>query len=282
MYKYDIDLIVRPEGCPDCGLEAIDWRERHGLPPAPTSEVHVVLTGEDPVVRQWSELLNSEADLILKHKATGISRFDFDRGVPYKEAARNAIVPDDDYIARDYGAPSLPVDAIKAGLAGDLTHFVSVLAARSARVTKLRKQQEAEREAEQRRRKEAEEAQVKKQIEAEQRAKRALEQERNAWIKQHGSRRLKRMLEEGIKCNGVYRDERLALERPNWCWLPSDMNLYEPVNAPEEAFDLLDEARQDDPAAELAYFRIDDEDGGEGYVAVTNFLGNRIVTRRTV
>lgn len=39
-----------------------------------------------------------------------------------------------------------------------------------------------------------------------------------AWIKEGGSPRLRRIVELGLGYGGLYRDERLAAERPGWIW----------------------------------------------------------------
>src|SRR5579884_1643126 len=158
-------------------------------------------------------------------------------------------------------------------------------------------------------------AEVDRQIEereAEEAARRAAEKaEREEWIAAHGSRRLRRLAAEGIEHDAVYRDERLALERPAWQWsqLGDGEHLpgREPRNAPEAALDLLDAARQDDPGAELRYLdsrrhvphyedtpdvdRDDcplcDDDGDHTvghaeYRCYARFLGRLIVTREAV
>lgn len=116
------------------------------------------------------------------------------------------------------------------------------------------------------------------------------EEEKAAWIEAHGSNRLRRMAKEGIECQAVYRDERLALDRPGWRWL-EDVHgeNKEPRNVPEEAFAILDEARKVDPEAELDYWVVehecDDSCYGDdcpaydwtGYVATALFLGEWIV-----
>ena len=40
------------------------------------------------------------------------------------------------------------------------------------------------------------------------------------WVREHGSERLRKADELGLlhRCEGIYRDERLALERPGWAW----------------------------------------------------------------
>jgi len=113
------------------------------------------------------------------------------------------------------------------------------------------------------------------------------EAERIAWIESHGSRRLKRLASEKIEHAAVYRDERLALERPDWQWESRvSGKTSEPRNPPESAFGLLDEARKIDPEAVLQHYVADaevDEYGEKispkvrGYVAESEFLGAVIV-----
>lgn len=116
-------------------------------------------------------------------------------------------------------------------------------------------------------------------------AEAAAEDERAAWIEQHGSVRLKRLVKEGIEHKAVYRDERLAKERPGWRTITSVPGGYEePRNPPMAALELLDEARQVDKDAQLVYWTIDHECSDEccyeadcpkydwsGYVAIADF-----------
>ncbi len=130
-------------------------------------------------------------------------------------------------------------------------------------------------------------------------AKRA---DRDRWIAEHGSERLRRAATEGIECGAIYRDERLACERPGWewgsapGWTSNGERLLEPRNPPEEAFVLLDQARKLAPESKLAY--VMDSDGEEDddteyddgdvcvestrvtqYVAHAELLGRVIVLR---
>jgi len=132
-------------------------------------------------------------------------------------------------------------------------------------------------------------------IAAEDAAKQAAAAEKRAWIEAHGSQRLKRLLAEGIEHDAIYRDERLAHDCPGWTWEENicgrgrKYKISEPRNAPEEALDLLDRARQTVPDATLAYYivyrpaRYDEDDDGDviaerGYVAKADFLGRTIIT----
>lgn len=116
------------------------------------------------------------------------------------------------------------------------------------------------------------------------------DKEKNAWIEAHGSLRLRRMVQEGIGCQAVYLDERLALDRPGWRWfddVPGENK--DPRNVPEEAFALLDEARKTAPEAKLGYWVVkhdhDESCFGDdcpsydwtGYVALAKFLDDWIV-----
>lgn len=117
------------------------------------------------------------------------------------------------------------------------------------------------------------------------------ENERRRWAEEHGSRRLRQMIEEGIECDAVYRDERLAVERPGWVWEDNVRgNPDEPRNVPDEAFDILYEARSLEPDATLWYWTVErnqDEYYGDpyedsrfvwtGYVARARFIGEPIL-----
>lgn len=110
------------------------------------------------------------------------------------------------------------------------------------------------------------------------------------WIHKHGSVRLRRALEEGIECHAIYRDERLAIDRPGWrreLEVPGEASA--PRNPPLEAYRVLDAAREVDPEASLRYWTVDhncDEScyGDDcpqydytGYVAQSWFLGDLII-----
>jgi len=103
------------------------------------------------------------------------------------------------------------------------------------------------------------------------------EAEQLQWIVNHGSKRLKRHVTEGIDHQGVYLSERLKLDAPGWAYYQKVDGDYDaPRNAPASAFELLDEARTRYPEATLHFWKIDDEydeygelaQGWKGYVAV--------------
>ena len=121
--------------------------------------------------------------------------------------------------------------------------------------------------------------------------------EAESWIRECGSDRLRRIVEEGFLKDSmsVYRDERLTQERPYWKWA-ADLRgeRLEPRNVPIEAFQFLDKAREVDPDAKLSYLKIkhvcdDDCSFGcpvsmgeaprtvwKGYIAVAAFLDREI------
>ena len=98
--------------------------------------------------------------------------------------------------------------------------------------------------------------------------------ERNAWIEAHGSGRLKWHLREGVECQAIYRDERLAHDLPNWTWMGDGWTKDEPRNVSEEAIEALKVARKEIDAANgsaLVYIQ-----ELEGWVTVGRFLGRNI------
>ena len=102
------------------------------------------------------------------------------------------------------------------------------------------------------------------------------EQERRDWIAAHGSPRLRRLVKENIEHKAVYRDERLAADRPGWMWADKDDDFEEARNAPEAALDLIDKARETIPgqAVWLRYVVSRDEETGEerrSYAALGQF-----------
>lgn len=104
--------------------------------------------------------------------------------------------------------------------------------------------------------------------------------DRDAWIREHGSRRLKLILAEGYAhgSDAAYRDERLRRERPGWGWLePKGKRLgtlSEPRNPPMAAFGVLSEARKSDEGAKLHYMELRVGINRERrYVATATYLG---------
>lgn len=79
------------------------------------------------------------------------------------------------------------------------------------------------------------------------------------WTREHGSQRLRRIAEAGLLSSSlaVYRDERLALERPGWRWESSIPGERKDIrNASEEALNLLDVAQEHAPDASLAFYKV--------------------------
>ncbi len=69
------------------------------------------------------------------------------------------------------------------------------------------------------------------------RDKERAEQDRINWINAHGSDRLKKLATLPYPWVGVYRDERMTLERPGWNFPHEDMDQREPRNLPGEIVD---------------------------------------------
>jgi hypothetical protein len=83
-------------------------------------------------------------------------------------------------------------------------------------------------------------------------------QEALTWACMNGSSRLRMAVEARVldTAMGIYRDERLAHERPGWMWVtPGDSSMLQKkgVNPSEEALIALLQARKRDPDAYICY-----------------------------
>lgn len=104
----------------------------------------------------------------------------------------------------------------------------------------------------------------------------AYAEERQAWIAEHGSRRLRLLQAEGLGLDETYRLERFAYEYPGWEWA-DDPHLYllQVSNATEEALDELTAVRLSVPGTRLAWGPfVSGSEAGLGLVAL--FLGQPI------
>ena len=111
------------------------------------------------------------------------------------------------------------------------------------------------------------------------------------WIAEYGSALLRRIVDESMLSESMarYRNERLGVERPGWIFEDEGPDKgsehLDPRNPTEEAFELLDRARETDPAAALVRLRWprEDPDGYESdrvehaWGASAQFLGRTIV-----
>jgi len=121
---------------------------------------------------------------------------------------------------------------------------------------------------------------------ARERAQRDYLEEATAWILAHGSARLRAILEHGYLADShaVYREERLAVDRPGWQWDDDDGKNLEPRNPTLEALRLLEKARVLEPSAQLVRLRWerDREEYGDGdmyvwaWACTSQFLGRAI------
>jgi hypothetical protein len=106
------------------------------------------------------------------------------------------------------------------------------------------------------------------------RKKRAEIGEAKEWAMTHGSKRLRKAVEAEVLDSSlaVYRDERLAAERPGWRWWRSKESPVKGIiNPSEKALDLLMEARKIDPDASLNHIQ------KKGIYVASTFLGRFIV-----
>lgn len=104
-----------------------------------------------------------------------------------------------------------------------------------------------------------------------------------SWIEAHGSPRLRALVREKIEYDRVYRDERIAAERPGWQWgnlVCGDIGEIQGVRVTEAHLAALEETRKTVPDAKLAWLGegehtkgcvcpdVEDEETGERKPAV--------------
>lgn len=96
--------------------------------------------------------------------------------------------------------------------------------------------------------------------------------DRQKWGLVHGSERLKRCIQEEVDYNGIYINERLALEYPGWIRYTriEGMHKRNVVNPTMDHFHMLDKARETLPNAKFAYFKVAivDQIDYKGFVAI--------------
>jgi hypothetical protein len=108
-----------------------------------------------------------------------------------------------------------------------------------------------------------------------------MDAEATDWVRAKGSARLQKALELDLLRDsmGVYRAERLAIERRGWRWLDKQGDVLRPIHNPsEEALDLLAEARLLDEEARLVWLAespVEYEKAGP--VVRSTFLGRDIL-----
>jgi len=252
-----------------------------GLPLLPTPDAAGIVEAARLVVRRRAEAAaQAEADIVAW------------LALADEEVVRLAAL-DPDWAARLPG--SRYVRRADPRVAERLARLAPMIAERRAAAEAARAAAEAARAAEYAKR-DAEKAERER---AKAAAVAAYRAEMAAWIAAHGSKRLRRCLAEDIACGTVYRDERLAAERPGWQWSAAEavededapIDDLPPRNPPDAAFAILDEARATAPDATLRYWvgpadeEVDDSDEdaetGDGrdreYVAVARFMDREIV-----
>ena len=291
VYQYQIDVTIKLDGCPDNGIDAVDWRREHGLPLEPTNVVKVQASGEsESLCRRFRDGLSATADLIMETSSDGYSHSSIDY-----HSSLLKMMPEFGESRRSLYHHRISADLAKRLIGtpteDDLAEFLQSLIDQSAALSARWREKEAARQAEEVRQREAANARIAEQQAADERKKAAIVADRNKWIEAHGSDRLKNCVKEGIECEGIYRSERLAAERPGWNWSSWVAGEWDdPRNPPIRAFSLLAEAREFDPSAKLVWWEvlkdadeIDPDDEGnsnyrwKGYAAVAEFLGREIV-----
>jgi hypothetical protein len=259
MFKVKINVLVKIQGCPDDGLAAVTFRRKHGLPEQPNNLANFEYeSGSDEAFcQQFPELLNANADLILETFKDYSSQHSI-RYVPVLGNTLGDVVCPVEIMQGHYDTTRDQVEA--------LVHTVLF---QKMCISDDKAAAEAKREADRVTRVETE-----KDTQMRKYADEIIEREkRDSWIAAHGSNRLKRLVAEGIRCEGVYRDERLAHDRPGWTWYDSCDGLSsEAINPPIEALGTLDKAREFEPEAKLFFHQADNGDLWSGYTAEAWFM----------
>lgn len=102
--------------------------------------------------------------------------------------------------------------------------------------------------------------------------------EMEKWVQDHGSPRLKKSYAAGLLpvSKGVYRSERLALERPGWRFFADKepFRFSQIVNPHEDGLDALLDARDDWPTTRLVWLQPKDAPG-EAWL-MDDYLGRQI------
>lgn len=67
MYRVSVNITVRIEGCPTNGIEAVEFRRKHGITESPCDTVTLKYSEENgrEICEEHRDLLNASADLIL-------------------------------------------------------------------------------------------------------------------------------------------------------------------------------------------------------------------------
>lgn len=113
---------------------------------------------------------------------------------------------------------------------------------------------------------------------ATERARERARVERDAWIAQHGSERLRRALQLGLvdKVQGSYLEERLALDRPGWRYELSDETRRDSLEPSNAALMALEAAQALYPNCELVWLRY----GSDGCEALADtYLDEHLIVQ---
>ena len=117
-------------------------------------------------------------------------------------------------------------------------------------------------------------------------AKKIADEDREDWVRTHGSKHLKLALEMGKleSCHSIYLDERKAVELPGWEWVPAHVSVGDCLNPTEEQLLFLQDVQQRGLvfAADLVYLTVygDGRDNGvvkKGRAVKGEYLGKTVI-----
>ncbi len=101
-------------------------------------------------------------------------------------------------------------------------------------------------------------------------AKKIADEDRDDWVRVHGSKHLKLALEldKLESCHSIYLDERRVVELPGWEWVPDHVSVGNCLNPTEEQLLFLQDVQQRGLvfAADLVYLNVYSDDGARNCV----------------
>jgi hypothetical protein len=307
LFRSNITVRITIEGCPVSGLHALEYRRENGLPERMDNRHDIAIQREISeedfrrlVDTGWQYDLYADGTVCVERSGLQLRWCPHDH---HGHRANIVVSPDDDDItlacrARQHCAEEQRQDEADRNRASAI-EFIDIVerdvfttynfsvnedTLDDDLCTKYREALAKNTKQVERREKAKQEAKR-----AEKQARTDYDNERAAWISEHGSPRLKRLAEEKLRHNETYLTERLAAERPGWSYHEDVCGEEKKIrDAESDALDALDEARQTAPDATLGWLsdschldgcehELGDELFEPGPALFADFLGHRIV-----
>jgi hypothetical protein len=322
MYEVFIDDYFEIRGCPENGVAAALWRAEHGIKENTNSGLYIechVINRDLCINKNIINYLDTRADLYYGSAIKKHHKID-----TYRRTSNRRTMSISPETAKVFSAEELEITTdILLLLWEDLTNCPNMLKLADERETKIMELAMLDdhdlwkracntwggynsdltswwseplkyRIVQIKETKELEEKNKKARREAEAAAEKAIEKQREQqrhnqmieWIRNHGSIRLNRLVNEDIACFAVYRSERLELEYPGWELASTlDGSYKEARNCTEASLAMLDDARKTIPSATIKFWTDEPtkdeygyaEKGWHGTVAVADSIFGELI-----